>query len=327
MKAVVLAGGFGTRLRPLTFARPKHMLPIVDKPMLEHIIDYIDSFKIFDEIIISIGQQEEFQMITKHFDSKSFDAKISFVREEKRMGGVGAIKYVLDSKDITGPFLLYLGDNITDFDLKKMVELHKKNPAIATIALKENPEPWKYGVAVMEGTRIKEFIEKPAIGKAPSKLVSTGIYIMDSKVKEYLNYVFMDSTGMLFPILLKNGNKLNGYNIGNAFWVDVGRPASYLEATAYILEKHGRENWIEPGVEVGEDTTFAGPVVIYDKGTKIGKNCFIKNSVIFENNTIGDDCHIVNSIIDNDCKIGDGMHISTTLGRGSVLKSGTESEE
>ena len=321
MKAVILAGGFGTRLRPLTFARPKHMLPIVDKPMLEHIIDYIDSFKMFDEIIVSIGQGEEFQMIANHFSKKTYHSKIDFVKEEKRMGGVGAIKYVLDNKDIEGPFLLYLGDNITEFDLKKMIELHRKNPALATIALKENPEPWKYGVAVLKGTRIKEFIEKPAIGKEPSKLISTGIYIMDSKIKEYMDYVFLDSTGMLFPILLNNGHKLNGYDIGDSFWVDVGRPASYLEATAYILKRYGKENWIEKGVEVGKDTTFAGTVVIYNNGTKIGKNCFIKNSVIFDDNQIGNNCHIVNSIIDNGCKIGDGLHISTTLGRGSVLES------
>ena len=150
---------------------------------------------------------------------------------------------------------------------------------------------------------------------------------MDSKIKEYLSYVFLDSTGMLFPILLNNGHKINGYDIKKSFWVDVGRPASYLEATAFILSKYGKDNWIEKGVEVGKDTTFVGTVVVYNSGTKIGKDCFIKNSVIFSGTVIGNDCHIVNSVIDNDCKIGDGMHISTTLGRGSVLDSGTESEQ
>lgn len=324
MKAIVLAGGFGTRLRPLTFARPKHMLPIVDKPMLEHIIDYIDSYKVFDEIIISIGQKEEFQMIIDHFKKKSYHAKIDFVKEEKRMGGVGAVKYVLEHRDINGAFLLYLGDNITDFDMKKMIDMHKKNPAMATIALKENPEPWKYGVAVMDKNNIKSFVEKPAIGRSPSNLISTGIYILDSKVKDLLDYKFLDSTGMLFPMLLEQGYKLNGYNIGSAFWVDVGRPASYLEATAYILNKYGKDHWIEKGVEIGEDTTFAGIAVVYNSGTKIGKNCFIKNSVIFNNNKIGDNCHIINSIIDSDCTIGDGINISTTLGRGSILGADTE---
>ncbi|MDD5239280.1 MAG: NDP-sugar synthase [Candidatus Nanoarchaeia archaeon] len=324
MKAVILAGGFGTRLRPLTFARPKHMLPIVDKPMLEHIIDYLDSFNVFEEIIISIGQQEEFKMIIDYFSKKRYAAKVNFLMEKQRMGGVGAIKYVLDNKEIDEPFLLYLGDNITDFNLKKMIALHKKHPAMATIALKENPEPWKYGVAVLKGDNILKFVEKPAIGKEPSRLISTGIYIFDSKIKSFLDYNFLDSTGMLFPLLLDSGHKINGYDIGKSFWVDVGRPASYLEATAYVLEKYKMDKWIEKGVEIGENTTFTGTVVVYNNGTKIGKNCFIKNSVILSNNSIGDDCHIVNSILDTDCRIGNGVHVSTTLGRGSVINKDFE---
>lgn len=325
MKAVILAGGFGTRLRPLTFIRPKHMLPIVDKPMLEHIIDYIDSFKVFDEIIISIGQKEEFQIIVDHFKDKKYNAKIDFIKEEKRMGGVGAIKFVLDNKEVNEPFLLYLGDNITDFNLREMVDLHSKNPAMVTIALKQNPEPWKYGVAVMDGVRIKDFVEKPSIGKEPSNLISTGIYIIDPKINEHLSYEFLDSTGMLFPMLLKNNHKINGFDIGPAFWVDVGRPASYLEATAYVLTRYGKDSWVDEDVEIGEGTKMEGPVVVY-KGTKIGKNCLIRNSVIFENNLIGDGCWIINSIIDSECKIGRSAHVSSTLGRGSVVNYDSEEE-
>lgn len=319
MKAVILAGGFGTRLRPLTFTRPKHMLPIVNKPMLEHIIEYLDYFNIFSEIIISIGKKEEFQMIVDHFSKKRYSTKISFLKEDERLGGVGAIKYAIEKKRIAEPFLLYLGDNITDFNLKKMVEFYRKDPAMVAIALKKNPEPWKYGVAVMKGKRIEKFVEKPAIGKEPSDMTSTGIYIIDPKINDYLSYDFMDSTGMIFPLLIEKGHKLTGYDMKDAFWVDVGRPASYLEATAYVLSKLGVDNWIEKGVKVGKNTVFEGPVVVYNNGTEIGKKCIIKNSVILSGNKIGDNCKIVNSVIDEECKISDGIHISTTLGRGSIL--------
>ena len=321
MKAVILAGGFGTRLRPLTFVRPKHLLPIVNKPMLGHIVDYILSFKEIDEIIISVGYTEEFKMIEDHFKNKKH---ISLIKEPKRMGGVGAIKYVLDNYKINEPFLLYLGDNITNFNLKKLIDFHKKNnDAIATIGLIETSEPWKFGVAELEGHSITRFVEKPPIGSEPSNLISTGIYVMDPKINEFLTYEFMDSTGMIFPILLKNGENLNGLLQKNVFWVDVGRPASYIEATAYELRRLGKQNWIDPSVSIGIGTKIEGPVVIY-KNTKIGKNCIIRNSVIMENNQIGDNCSIINSIIDESCKIGNEIHISTTLGRGSILMNGKE---
>jgi len=319
MKAIVLAGGFGTRLRPLTFARPKHMLPIVDKPMLEHIVDYIFSFKEISEIIISVGYTEEFKMIEDYFTSKKFHGKIKLIKEPKRMGGVGAVKYVLDNFEVNEPFLLYLGDNITDFNLKKLIDTHKKNPsAIATIGLIETSEPWKFGVVELEGNNVKKFVEKPAIGTEPSNLISTGIYMLEPKIKDFLSYDFMDSTGMIFPILLQKGEIINSFFQKKVFWVDVGRPASYIQATAYILRKYGKENWVEPGTTIGEGTKLEGPVVVY-KNTKIGKNCVIRNSIIFEGCEIGNNCRIINSIIDEGCKIGDNMNISTTLGKGSIL--------
>lgn len=324
MKAIVLAGGFGTRLRPLTFIRPKHMLPIVDKPMLEHIVDYIFSFKEIDEVIISVGYAEEFKIIEDYFKSKKFEGKVLLIKEPKRMGGVGAIKYVLDNYEINETFLLYLGDNVTDFNLKKLINFHKKNSgAIATIGLIETNEPWKFGVVELEKNNIKRFVEKPAIGTEPSNLISTGIYVLEPNVREFLSYEFFDSTGMIFPILLQKGQKINGFFQKKVFWVDVGRPASYIQATAYVLRKYGKQNWVEPSATIGEGTKLEGPVVVY-KNTKIGRNCIIRNSIIFEGCEIGDNTTIINSIIDEGCKIGNGVHISTTLGKGSIVMNGEE---
>jgi len=320
MKAIILAGGFGTRLQPLTFVRPKHMLPIVDKPMLRHIVDYLIENN-FKEIWISIGSHELFESIEKYFEENKVDAEIHFIKEPKKLGGVGAIKYAIEKSKINETFALILGDNITDINLKEMFEFHKNNPAIATIALIKTETPWRYGVVELENNNIVGFVEKPPIGKEPSDLISTGIYVMEPKITEFIPNNFLDSTGMLFPLILKNNGKLNGYISMNSFWVDVGRPSSYLEATAYILRKYGKENWIDKNVKIGDGTKLIGAVVIYN-GTEIGKNCIIKNSVIFENNKIGNNCHITNSILDVGCKIGDGMKVSTTLGRGSTISNG-----
>ncbi|MCD6547255.1 MAG: NDP-sugar synthase [Nanoarchaeota archaeon] len=316
MKAIVLAGGFGTRLQPLTFIRPKHMLPIVDKPMLRHIIDFLIENR-FNEIWISIGSHELFESIEKYFLENKVNAKINFIKEPKKLGGVGAIKYAVEKSGIKETFALILGDNITDINLKEMFEFHKKSNAIATIALARTETPWRYGVVKLDGNKIVEFVEKPAIGEEPSNLIATGVYIMEPEIVKYIPNEFLDSTGMLFPIIIEKGGVLNGY-IHNGFWVDVGRPSSYLEAVAYILRKYGKKHWLDEDVKIGEGTKLIGPVVIY-KGTEIGKNCLIKNSVIFEDNKIGNNCHIVNSILDVGCKIGDNVKVSTTLGRGSIL--------
>lgn len=324
VKAVVLAGGFGTRLRPLTFARPKHMLPIVDKPMLEHIVEYLFGFKEISEVILSLGYTEEFKLIEEHFSKRKFRGPVRLIKEPKRMGGVAAIKYVLEKIEIKEPFLLYLGDNITDFDISKLISFHNKHKgAIATIGLLEVAEPWKFGVVELKGHEIKSFVEKPAIGQEPSNMASTGIYVLEPEVTKHLTYDFYDSTGMLFPILLEKRERLNGLLQKNVFWVDVGRPASYIEATAYVLRRYGKENWVAPSAAVGKGTRLEGPVVVY-KNVRIGKDCVIRNSVIFEGTEIGDNCSIINSIIDEGCRIGDGMHISTTLGKGSVLMNGKD---
>ena len=317
-KAIILAGGFGTRLQPLTFARPKHMLPLVDKPMLRHIVDYLIEND-FEEIWISIGSDELFKDIEEYFEKKQLKANIHFIKEPKKLGGVGAIKYAMREAEIDDTFALILGDNITDIELNDMFLFHKKNPGIATIALVHTETPWRYGVAEMEDDNIVGFVEKPAIGEEPSNLIATGIYIMEPKIINYIPDDFMDSTGMLFPLLLKKGECLNGFR-SDKFWVDVGRPSSYLEATARILKKYGKNNWVEDGVKIGKDTKLEGPVAIY-KGTEIGDNCIIKNSVIFQDNKIGNNCHITNSILDVGCEIGDGLNVTTTLGKGSILKN------
>lgn len=304
MKAIILAGGFGTRLKPLTLKQPKHMLPIVDKPMIRHIVDYVIENG-FNEIWISIGGHELFEKIEKYFTNNKVNAEIYFIKEKERLGGVGAIKYAIQESGINEDFALVLGDNITDINLKDMMRSHKEKPAVATIALVKTEMPWRYGVAKVENDKIVEFVEKPAVGEEPSNLIATGVYVMSPEILKYIGDDFFDSTGLLFPKILESDGKLNSY-FSECFWVDVGRPASYLEATAYILKKYGKTNWIDENVTIGEGTKLKGPVVIY-KNTVIGNECLIQNSVILENNKIGNNCKIINSIMNSNFELKDNV--------------------
>lgn len=316
MQAIVLAGGFGTRLKPLTLYQPKHMLPIVDKPLLEHELGYLKENGI-TEVWLSISSDGAFEVIKDYFTKKNLGLKIHFVEEPKRMGGVGAIRYALEKSGINETFVLMLGDNLTELELNDMIIFHKKNSALVTIALKEVKEPSRYGVAVMEGDRIMRFVEKPPKGTEPSKLAASGIYVMEPKIKQMLPREFLDATGMVFPILLEKGATINGY-VSQKFWIDVGVPETYLEATKYILRKYGKKNWVEPGVNLGKGTKLEGAVVIQN-GTAVGEKCLIKDSIIFKNNNIGNNCRIINAIVDENCTLEDNSKVSGIIERNSKI--------
>jgi NDP-sugar pyrophosphorylase family protein len=198
-----------------------------------------------------------------------------------------------------------------------MVKLHKTKKGICTIGLVKTETPWSFGVVELKGDQIINFVEKPKKGEEPSNLISTGIYVMEPKILNFIGAEFFDSTGMIFPYLLKKEQKLFGFKT-DAFWVDVGKPESYLEATSHILKTKGVKNCVDKSVKIGDGTKILNNVVVL-AGTTIGKNCLIKNSIIFNNNKIGDNCEIVNAIIDEDCKIKSNSKISKVLGKGSIV--------
>jgi NDP-sugar pyrophosphorylase family protein len=254
-----------------------------------------------------------------YFSKNNFGTKIEFVMEPERLGGVGCIKYAAEKFGIKDTFVVIGGDNITEIDLKKMIEFHKKHKGIATIALTRTPTPWLFGIVDMDGDRIVKFTEKPPKGTEKTNLMGTCIYVMEPDVIKFIPDKFLDATGLIFPILLEKGQKVYGYDDGK-FWVDIGTKDDYLLATGHILKKLNKKTWVDSSVTVGAGTRLEEPAVIH-KNTKIGKNCVIKNSIIFEGCEIGNNCVITNSVIDEGCKIGDGLHISTVLGKNSILMS------
>ena len=177
MKAIILAGGLGTRLRPLTYKTPKALLPFQGRTLTEQVLDVLKKSNITD-IYLSIGYMAD--KIKDYFgDGSKFGVKITYVEEKEPLGTAGPLNLL---KKLESSFVMLNGDNLFNADFNKMLEFHKKNKAVGTIALTQVDDPSHYGAARMEGDRIIEFVEKPKKGEEPSNLISTGYYILEPEV-------------------------------------------------------------------------------------------------------------------------------------------------
>ena len=229
IKAVVLAGGLGTRLYPLTRKTAKCMVPVNGKPLLEHIIQYLASYG-FREIVITVGDRR--QQIMKHFGNGSkFGVKLHYSVERKALGTAGSLKNA--ERLITDTALVMQSDTITNFKLNEIISFHKEKGALATIALTSVKNAKGYGLAVMnENKRITKFEEKPA--RSFSNLVNSGIYVLERKVLDHIptNRKF-DFSRDLFPLLLRKKLSLYGIEV-SGYWFDIGTPDSYRNANEYL---------------------------------------------------------------------------------------------
>lgn len=229
IKAVVLAGGLGTRLYPLTRKIAKCMLPIKGKPVLEHIIKYLTKSG-FKEIVITVGNKRE-QIMDYFNDGSKFGVKLQYSIEEKALGTAGSFKNAYQL--ITGTTLVMQGDIITNFPLNDIVTFHEKRKALATIALISVQNTKGYGVAMLdEDNRIKRFEEKPV--NSFSNLVNSGIYVLDRSMLDYIpENEFFDFAKDLFPLLLRKKLPLYGVEV-KGYWFDIGTQESYTKAKEYL---------------------------------------------------------------------------------------------
>jgi mannose-1-phosphate guanylyltransferase/phosphomannomutase len=305
MKAVIMAGGFGTRLRPLTNNIPKPMVSVANKPMMEHIIDLLRKHGLTEIIALLYFQAEE---IKNYFgDGSKFGVKIEYILQPEDYGTAGSVKNA--EKLLDQPFLVISGDVLTDLDLKKAIEFHSQNKALATMVLTRMDNPLSYGIVITESDgRIERFLEKPTWGEVFSDTVNTGIYILEvdalKRIPPKQNFDFSKD---LFPLMLKNKDKLYGY-IAQGYWRDVGNLEEYFQAHQDIL--NGK---VKIELE-GNKLDRQGAVVF------AGKNAHIEKEVSFKGTTIlGDNCSIKagvlieDSVIGRDTEIGKGTNISRSI--------------
>ncbi|MFH0832233.1 MAG: sugar phosphate nucleotidyltransferase [Candidatus Aenigmatarchaeota archaeon] len=221
-KALILCGGKGTRLRPITYEIPKALMPIKGKAMLEHLFDLLKKYGITD-IILSVGHMKE--KIRNHFgDGLKFGVKITYVEEDEPLGTAGPIK--LAKNHLNGPFIVSNGDELKNINIEEMFRLHKNNDALATLALTTVEEPGNYGVVKLDGTNILEFMEKPK--KIESNLINAGFYILEPDVIKMIPDGFSSLEKDVFPKIAKR-NKLFGYPFSGQ-WFDIGNIERYEKA-------------------------------------------------------------------------------------------------
>ena len=235
MKAVILAGGFATRLRPLSCTRPKTLFPIVNKPLLEWIYERLASNGV-DEAILAVNALTQFYIKQQKPPRHGLKVKFSIDPPKMPLGTAGPVKKAEKLIGHDEPFIVLNGDIFADINYRELVETHKKCNALATIALCKVEDPCRYGVAELEdGNRIKRFIEKPAKDTAPSNLINAGVYVLSPKVFDYIpagRAVSMERE--VFPKLAEEG-KLYGHHV-NGVWMDIGKPEEYLETNKIILD-------------------------------------------------------------------------------------------
>ncbi len=323
MKAIIMAGGEGSRLRPLTCGRPKPMVPVLNKPIMAHIIDLLKDHGFAD---IGVTLQYMPEVIRDHFgNGAEYDVNLRYFVEDSPLGTAGSVKNASGFLDET--FLVISGDALTDLELSRAVEFHKKQGSLATLVLTRVDCPLEYGVVITsEDGKITQFLEKPGWGEVFSDTVNTGIYVLEPEVLEYFapGQKF-DFSKDLFPLLLREKKPLFGLVLPG-YWCDIGNLQQYLEAHHDALS--GKVKIKMPGCEIAsrvwvEEGSFINPAASLKGPSLIGANCQIGPDAKIEPYTILDHgclvqkgASIKRSVIWNNVYVGSGASL-----RGAVVGS------
>jgi mannose-1-phosphate guanylyltransferase/phosphomannomutase len=300
-KAVIMAGGFGTRLRPLTMSIPKPMVPLANRPMMEHIVELLKTHGIHDVVSLLYFQPEH---ITSHFEGgEGFGISMRYMLAEADFGTAGSVKNAQEF--LNERFIIISGDVLTDFDLSAAIAYHESRKAAATIVLTRVEQPLQYGIVMTDGDgRITRFLEKPSWGEVFSDTINTGIYILEPEVLDLIPAkTEFDFSKDLFPLMLAKGLPLYGY-IADGYWKDIGNLNEYQLAHADVLAGKVKVQFRgEPcdsavcgtGLDLSPSAHFDGLVVLGD------------------NVHIGAGAQLTNCIIGNDCRIGEGARLVNTV--------------
>jgi mannose-1-phosphate guanylyltransferase/phosphomannomutase len=331
-----MAGGEGTRLRPMTANQPKPLLPVVNRPIMEHVLRLLKRHGL-SETVVTV--QFLAALIRNYFgDGEELGMSLHYATEEVPLGTAGSVKNAQEAlRD--EPFLVISGDALTDIDLSDMVRFHRKNGAMVTIGLKRVPNPLEFGIVITdEEGRIQRFLEKPTWGQVFSDTVNTGIYVMEPEV---LNCFAlgepMDWSRDVFPKLLEGGRPLYGY-IADGYWEDVGTHESYLKAQADMLS--GRVDvdipgfemsegvWIGDGAEVDPEAVLKGPVYIGDYA-KVEAGAELREfTVLGSNVVIKEGAFLHRAVVHDNVFVGPSVHLrGCVIGKNTDLMAGVRVEE
>jgi mannose-1-phosphate guanylyltransferase len=344
VQALILAGGEGTRLRPLTTTYPKPVVPLVDRPFIGFMLDWLQDHGV-DEVVMSCGHMADGVRAVLG-DGSRFGVRLQFVEEPRPLGTGGALKFAEDLLDER--FLMLNGDILTDLDLTAQLEQHERTGARATLALTPVEDPSAYGLVRLDGNdEVTEFVEKPSADQIDTSNINAGAYVLDRSVLELLAPGQPASIERdVFPRLV--GHELYGF-VADGYWMDIGTPERYLQGTFDILEgtvgtrvaermgdgfvtvasdvdNRGRiipSALVEGGCRIGAGARIGGRVVL-ERGVAVGEGTTVERAVVLEGASIGAGCTLSGCIIGAGVRIGDECHVDglSVLGEGVALGDG-----
>jgi mannose-1-phosphate guanylyltransferase/phosphomannomutase len=327
VKAVVMAGGEGTRLRPMTANQPKPLLPVANKPIMEHVLRLLRRHG-FNETVVTV--QFLASMVRNYFgDGEDFDMSLQYATEETPLGTAGSVKNAEDALRAE-PFLVISGDALTDIDLSELVRFHKDNSALVTVGLTRVPDPLEFGIIIVDDDgRIQRFLEKPTWGQVFSDTVNTGVYVMEPEVlSEFAVGEAADWSGDIFPRLLKRGAPLYGW-IADGYWEDVGTHESYMKVQADVLSGRVQADidgfevspgvWIAEGAEVDPEAILTGPLCIGDYAKIEGGAQLREFTVVGSNVVVKEGAFLHRAVVHNNVYVGQGATL-----RGCVIGKNTD---
>lgn len=343
--AVILVGGGGTRLRPLTYAIPKPLIPILNKPLLVHMLDNLRQHGVHRIVLAASASDSRLEETLG--DGSAFGVSLEYCYEKEPLGSGLAVKEA--ARRFDGPFFVCNGDVLADLDLTEMAARHVEASAMMSIFLASVADPSSYGIADFDASgRISRFLEKPGPGQTSSRWANAGTWLFDPKVLDYIPDEKMDGSieRLVMPSLIAQGDLVLGY-ASDTYWMDVGTPERYLQIHRDLLNA-SIPNWVSSTIgaepEIGDDCQIwadaeiservivgkscrIGGLVHISGPTVIGDNCMIReraeltSSVIWNNTAIGAGAVIHNSIIGAGCIIGDGCVIEdSVLANGAKVK-------
>jgi mannose-1-phosphate guanylyltransferase/phosphomannomutase len=330
MKGVIMAGGFGTRLKPLTINRPKPMVPVANRPLMEHIVRLLRRHGITDLISILYFQPEH---ITGHFgDGSAFGVRMRYVTADADYGTAGAVK---NAQELIGDdrMMVISGDVLTDFDLADVVTGHEARGAEATIALTRIENPLAFGIVITDAEtgQIERFLEKPTWGEVFSDTINTGIYILEPSVLDRIPpSTAFDFSKDLFPQMLREKAGLFGH-VSAGYWRDVGNLEEYRRASEDVLagrvqlelpgqcrEVTGAEVWGQPGAALGHDVRASGRVLL-GRNVRVGRGGVLQNVVLGDHCQLGEGVELRNAVLWEGCRVGNGARMSEVVCAGEVV--------
>lgn len=316
MKALILAGGFGTRLRPLTFTRPKHMLPIANRPHIDHVFDLLLRHGISDVVLLTSYLSEAFDEAIETAAKRGMNVETTF--EEEPLGTAGAFK---NAEEFVGgdAFVAFNGDILTDLDLSAVFDWHREREAEATIVLHAVDDPSAYGVVPTDGDgRVLGFVEKPPPGEAPTNLINAGVYIFEPSVLDRIPaQQVWSAERQLFPQLVDDGARL--FALGtDAYWMDIGTPGKYVQANLDAL--HG--NYRVPDLTVEDGAILRGIDVSVHATATVASCCLGDGCIVGEEATVEESVLLAGARVESQAVVR-----RSVLGAGVVVAQGTQVTE